>query len=135
MYCYITTSSHPAGASGAEFSLSTSSSSSEAMATKDNAEICCCRVNFGFFSLGAVASAAASAAAFAAAASASALRFWPRRAFAEAAPSASKLRSYAVFYSAVFPTCAYYHLDNLKTTSLDLHIPQHKQQMKSNSIQ
>ena len=88
MYCYITTSSPPAGA---EFSLSTfppSASSSDSMTAKDNSLICCCRVNFGFFPLVAIASAAASAAAVAAAAAflASVVRFWPRRPCVEAAP-------------------------------------------------
>jgi hypothetical protein len=37
--------------------------------------------------------------------------------------------------SSLSPTCAYYTPGNLKTTTLDIHIPEHKQKTKSNSAQ
>ena len=39
------------------------------------------------------------------------------------------------FFSSLSPTCVYYTPGNLKTTSLDIHKPEHKQKTKSNSAQ
>jgi len=59
----------------------------------------------------------------------------PTIAFYIIACHAISLSFFGLFAILIVPPCAYYTPGNLKTTSLDIHKPEHKQKTKSNSAQ